>query len=240
MNTMICIAIPVVLQYLILFAQRTYPSIENYIRKRFNSKAKRRIIYRYREDASIFIESKKKDRNDLLQKAVTMYIAHLSKIDNQITFEDADIFFMTLDEEKQLNPMDVMRGINTKNGSNNSQLDKIKRLQITSLPSRETWAKVKNDIYLLISEYSESNMGPRTKESDSSPMRIKEFYFEARNPGGIKRIDSFLEEAKKFYVESLNQEEDNSRYLYVVQNEDRGGNYYNHYNRHTNKSINRS
>jgi len=51
------------------------------------------------------------------------------------------------------------------------------------------------------------------------PQRIKDFYFEARNPGGSDRIDKFLDKAVNWYIESLNQEEDNNRYLYIVQNQ---------------------
>ena len=215
-NTMICLSIPIILQYIVSIRSKLSGYIEKIMMKSFNLMASRHIIYRYRVEGPSCYRTKKANRNDLLQRAVMMYISYISSID-KLQFDDADVSFMALEEENESNSY---HDYHNPKKIGNSQVEELKRLKLLSLPSENIWANLKNDINLLISDgVDQCNM---IKNGDNPlPVQIRrDFYFEAKNPGGSDRIDSFLNEAVDWYINSLNQEEDNNRYLYIVQNQE--------------------
>jgi len=99
-NTIICLAIPIILQYFISIRFRFYPYIEKLMLTSFYPMATRHIIFRYRDETPHWYSTKKPNRNDILQKAVMLYISFISK-EKDLKFKDADISFMALDEANE-------------------------------------------------------------------------------------------------------------------------------------------
>jgi chaperone BCS1 len=212
-NALICLIVPIIISNI----YKLYPYLEKLSIKSLNPVASRNIIYRYRDESPSWYYCKKTNRNDILQKAVMMYISYMTNNDKMIVFDDADVSFMALEAEKESNRYHDYNSYKT----GNSQIEELRKLKRLSLPSENIWAKLKNDIRLLISDGIDQDAAIHSKNGDE-PMpvqRVKNFHFRASNPGGSIRIDNFLDEAVAWYISSLNQEEDNNRYLYIVENQ---------------------
>lgn len=207
-NAVICICIPIFLQCLLSLARNVYDLFEKCMIKSIQNTASRHIIYRYRDESPSWFHKENINRNDILQKAVMMYVSHIH-CSSEIKFDDSDISFIALESEADTNSRKP------------SQLNELRKLRINYLPSENIWANLKNDIRLKISDGIDDQTS-NSRNNGDEPMvlqRVKDFHFRANNPNGSFRIDMFLDEAVDWYIKSLNQVEDNNRYLYIAQNQ---------------------
>jgi chaperone BCS1 len=146
-------------------------------------------------------------RNDILQKAIKLYISHLN-----IKLSDSEVTFV----EKSDNRQDQNRFVN--------QAEKMRSFVFNRMPSDERFAEVRPGLEIMRSERGNPSGGdPNAKKSASSAdknpdMSNVHYYFRAKNPDGDRVIDDFLQECIDWYIKDLDSMNDNNRYLYVLQN----------------------
>jgi len=159
-------------------------------------------------------------RNDLLQKAVTMYVQSL-----KIPLTKAQTHFMAIDDyierkarDQYMEDMGMMRRGMRPKGSD--QAAQLQRLSIVNMPINGEWVLLENGIKLRITEHVEKQ-GEEPPQLDSRPgrggkpqRRSSSLLYEFTG-SSLVLIDEFLAKCVAWYTERLQQEEDTTRYLLV-------------------------
>ena len=227
-NTLVCLAIPFFLQVAMSLASDLYRPLRGWFMRSFWSRRAERVIeFSYYEQTDLWtIDGKNSDRNDLLQKAVSLYISDLCNSigpdgEKRLKLEHAKTDFMALDDSAEKHAQEQRRWNSSSNKEDNSQLAQLKKFQLTNMPVEGEWCQISQQLRFLIDidRQQPQGSGGEGKESQSTKV-IKRYTFSAANPGGVETIEKFLADCVKWYSSQLVQESDNSRYLYIPKNAD--------------------
>lgn len=157
-----------------------------------------------------------KQRNDILQKAITHYLAHNS----HIKYSAANVSFSALKKnDDKRNYWEAE--------SETAALAQLKRFSINLLPQRHTWVEIDNDkgrggelffFFCLLNTYipgiefridhQEEDQG---KKDDAAIKTVTTFRFRAKNPKGSETIDEFLDAVYSWYLERVQDNQDDGR-----------------------------
>ena len=166
---------------------------------------------------SLFLISFYSDRNDILQKAIELYISYLSKnfkSNNSKRYRNARFLFTPKKEDTSTDKgYDDGYGEGTKvaESDENSQYSKLKELELHVVPPLDRWIPIRLDLKF----YQNEEINNRGTERDATLYKKIIYKFQARN---AKVIDDFMKECVDWYLEKLKDLRDDSRYLYVSGN----------------------
>lgn len=148
--------------------------------------------------------SERDQRNNILQKALTMYIGeHCGSFE----YKNANIALMAAKEKGQRN-----ENWDMEYGSTHEQL---KAYAPMTVPPVDEWVDVEKEKGKEV-KFKEAVY--REDEEDGEKKKIEKknrvFMFQAENPDGGKKIDDFISKAFSWYTQTMEEKcKDNSRYM---------------------------
>mmetsp|Transcript_4142 Transcript_4142/g.8985 ORF Transcript_4142/g.8985 Transcript_4142/m.8985 type:complete len:639 (+) Transcript_4142:126-2042(+) len=146
-------------------------------------------------------------RNNILQKAITLYIGELR---DKIHYESAETSLMAAKEAYTMNKdtWDVQYG---------TTADQLSAYSLIDMPMQKNWAEIEDDLMF----YREVVVVDNEESSGSSSNRTKKtiFTFRSTRTDGAKHITSFLQRAFDWYKETIRKTtDDKTKYLYILNN----------------------
>ena len=205
-DMMVCMMIPLFFSGIAsLFATLT-PMIQKWIDsfKIDESYCTKSLDYEFRTTSwgSVYNQGGKEERNNILQKAITIYIGSL-----KLDLVTSKLSFMAVKEKSSYEDYEHKYG---------SNLEQLLQYSICTLPPSEMWIKLREGL-----EFMQQTVEPGDEDKDGkkTTQHLKTtivFTFRSPNPGGEKIIDEFLKDANEFYMEKIKATQDFSRYLYML------------------------
>jgi hypothetical protein len=230
LNTIVCLAIPFVLQLMMMSAKDLYYPLLRFVKKLARREAERVIEYSYWETLDSWKAQPSSNRNDLLQKAVHLYIGHLCNLEGKerLRLDAAKADFTALDDAAEQFANAARRSRNpwsaaSKEAEENSQLAQLRKYRVSHSPTEDEWVHLGPTLRFCINlreRPQNSSSEGRNSGGDGANKITKYYVFRATNPGGSECIEAFMNAALAWYSSRLVQEVDNSRYLYIPRNED--------------------
>lgn len=196
---------------LVSFGQHLNPIIAEIIKawNNKNDKIVRVIEYEFRLTSwgSVVKQNGKEERNNILQKALTLYIAE------QLTvkLDTGNVSLMAVQEKgkRDEDSWEMVYG---------STAEQLKQYSVNILPPMDTWVTLKPYLEFMQSngEEEESKGGGEKNTNPGPKKQTTLFSFKTDRAHGEKYIDDFIKEAFNWYVEKVSSQQDFSRYLYML------------------------
>jgi chaperone BCS1 len=166
-----------------------------------------------------FVNQSGDERNDILQKALKLYIATFIKENPNLSSKlECDINFLTMQNDNCFSNINHQENDQNKN----SELKRFSKLQVAVIPTNNTWMKLKSHLWFrYVESESSSRSNGLSNKFQGDPLsgvttRIISFQFQALAPNGVKRIDDFLQEAIEWYKQKLVTLKNEGHYQYEV------------------------
>lgn len=203
LDMMICMMIPVAFKLLEALFQRANPILNDLMEKlrRSDDVCLKSLDYEFRTNSwgRSFNSGGKEERNNILQKAVMMFIGEMKGLE----MNTSKLSFMAVKEKGQRNEEYEMEY-----GSTVEQLEQYK---VATLPQHGAWIDVAKGL-----RFRQTLIEPNEEGQDKIKKTTIRFEFEGVNPGGAERIDKFIDEAFVAYKNKMKALADHSRYLYML------------------------
>ena len=145
-------------------------------------------------------------RNNILQKALTMYIGETSGASG---YMNANISLLAAKEKghREAGMWEMQYG---------STADQLKMYNVTTLPPKDEWVIVADGVKfreVVDNEEEEDGAeGNKTKLSKKTTL----FMFSSSSEDGAERIDRYIKEAFDWYTREVGKTVDHSRYMYMA------------------------
>ena len=141
-------------------------------------------------------------RNNVLIKAVQLYLdAH------KIAYRNANLQLMSTKQESSSIWAD------SDDEGENTPAGKLKRFKVARKPPKHRWSRISAEgqplVELMVTEH-ENDKGEKAEKTVVTHL----YKFRSTTAGAI---DAFVDKTYEWYIEELKKQEDNSRYLYVMQ-----------------------
>jgi len=207
LDMLICMMIPLVFQAISYVVTNNSALIQTLITQFFSVKEDvyiKTLKYDYCTNSwGSVIRGAKEERNNILQKAITMYIADLKNI----KYETAELSFVAIKESGH-------RDNDTYEMVYGSSADQLKQYSIISLPPNDVYVELEPGLSYMQVFHDGSEEDREGKKNVVKNSIV--FHFKASNPDGEKKIDAFIQKAFDAYVKKVEATQDFSRYLYVM------------------------
>lgn len=214
----VCMMIPLVFKILTLLFERFQPWINEIIESIRQNKnvCLKTLDYEFRMNAWGSVHrAGKEERNNILQKAITLYIAEIK----DLKLENSKISFMAVKEK-------ATRDNESYQMVYGGTVEQLQLYSISTLPQNNVWIELKPGLH-----FRQQTIEPNQEGENKITKNTIRFEFKGDNPDGQKKVDSFIQDAFDWYVERMKAMQDHSRYLYMLvksppavsSNEDGGG-----------------
>jgi len=226
-NILICLCIPIFLKLLLSFGDNFSENCSWALEKVWYGRVTRTIEVKTKENDDSWWGNapKQENRNDLLQKAVSLYIAHIRDSGmNAFPINKGNAMFMAFDDSANAEQNEMKNrwrggGGNKEGEEENSQNSMLKKFSVFVTPSDREEVQLKPNLWFTQRERMtapEAEDGAGGGKRPAVTHKTKTMTFRSVNPGGEKRIDDFLKEAVDYFSSKLAQDKDESRYLYLM------------------------
>ena len=195
----VCMMVPLVMKGLFEAVTNYLPYVFKLVMKLLSSKKQNECIRNIevcKRTVGRSMIGHKDTRNELLQKAVQMYVGSL-----KLNYEECDCRLKTI---KDQNPWDIA-------GSTFEQLEKY---HIVRLPAEGTWCEVQEGIEFKYDlEVTEEGEGSRSTKNNT--MRSL-YQFRCYDADAEAKIDSFIGRCFDHYKEEMRKLESSGRFMYTL------------------------
>ncbi|CAM9590415.1 unnamed protein product [Chrysoparadoxa australica] len=209
LDMVIAMLVPAVVQWLMNTHRSIIPTIMAWLNGMHKKQQFTRCI-RYEEQTSGYYGASRAyrdQRNNILQKAITLYIAQLPKVQ----LDGATVMLVAMKEKKAFDrdSWEPVYG---------STADQLQSYQVTTAPEDGHWVEIEDGLHFMHSNSldEEQNEGRGNNNSSTRSTRVTEQHFRCSREKGSLIIDEFVERAFKWYVEAMSSCEDHSRYMYTL------------------------
>lgn len=205
-DTAMCLLIPLVFSAIATLFTTLTPMIQKWLDSFSVDKAycTKTLDYEFRTTSwgSVINSGGKEERNNILQKAVTIYIGSMD-----LKLLTSKVSYMAVKEKSSYEDYERTYG---------SNVEQLLQYSICTLPPSDTWIELKDGL-----EFMQQTVEPGEEDKEGKKMTQHQkttivFTFRSLNPGGEQVIDAFLKEANEFYMEKIKATQDFSRYLYML------------------------
>lgn len=147
-------------------------------------------------------------RNNILQKAITLYLNEQS-----VAYRDAKLNLVALREKGH-------RDNDTWQMSYGTTADQLKAYRVTTAPQENQWVEIEPGLFFMRgmdvnNEEDKDKGGEGKSQREFSKERIC-FHFRTKLPNGEEVINEWINMAFQWYVTEMEKLQDNSRYMYVL------------------------
>jgi hypothetical protein len=130
----------------------------------------------------------KEERNNILQKAIALYIGELG----DLKLSESQLSFMAVKENSTFND-------DTYEKEYGSTVDQLKQYSINTLPPEDTWIDLIPGLQFRLSIEDDADSKKGKKENFIT--KVETFYdFKSKGPNAEKIIDDFIQVEKNIYV----------------------------------------
>lgn len=150
------------------------------------------------------------ERNNILQKALTLYIGETAGAKN---YKVANVSLLAAKEKG-------IRDESTWDMNYGSTADQLKRYQVTTVPPKDEWVKVSDGIEFKEVEEKDDSSDSENKKERSVEKSTTLFMFRSERSDAGSRIDDYLQAAFHWYTKQVGQEIDPQRYMYMLVNKE--------------------
>jgi chaperone BCS1 len=192
----VCFVIPILVAILSSYQRAATQKLSSLI-ARLRHETIRHVDYVASTD--YYFNLKADNRNNILQKAVTLYLADRKKE----TYRNGLLNLMEPTEKEQ--------SWEDKMNQTNRCSEDLRKLRLAVLPPMSVWERLDDGIYFM--HYEEEQDGASLAEKRT----LFRFSFKCHSRDGAQRIQRLLERCQEQYVRILKQHEDRGRYLFQMQ-----------------------
>ncbi|CAM9104163.1 unnamed protein product, partial [Ectocarpus fasciculatus] len=205
----ICMLIPVFFQFLVQLAQHFQPAF-NRLMAWLNSGGEfytRAIEFECRTTpwGSVIRSNGKEERNNILQKALILYIGELKNIE----YANAKVSLMAVSEKAK-------RDDNTYEMVYGSTADQLSCYSVNIIPPNGHWVTLRENLEFMQNSDEEDAGGNKEGKSDGPRKNVTTYHFKTPKKCGEKMIEDFIQEAFDWYVAKVKANQDHGRYLYML------------------------
>ncbi|CAN0351525.1 unnamed protein product, partial [Ectocarpus sp. 12 AP-2014] len=162
-------------------------------------------------------DSEEGKRNNILQKAILLYIGHLD-----LHYRRSLAFLTAVkqkpaetkgdDEDRYGNPVPKVYG---------GSADQLKRFSINIAPPEQIWVEVDKKNGVWFKQTKDVEKLPETEASSKrssrrAPPTIIDYTFRCAGPEGHEKVKNFITNAYAWYTKEMESTEDNARYMYSL------------------------
>lgn len=220
-DILIALSIPALLKFAVRIYECYKPMIDNYLKKSFYSGSS----YVERElrhvetvtDGYWYSEKEVDNRNDLLQKAILLYLdKEWPRIYHNPKIRNAQI--MLFEDEGETQCEESMKDQTVE--ATNSAGQQLRQYQLINRPQESRWVRIHKT--LMLREDHDEDEGEHQQDGDNrrSPTvhkTTKTFTFRCTDiKNGHEVITDFVSSAYQWYIRRLEANSDDSRYMHVL------------------------
>lgn len=154
---------------------------------------------------SVIRSNGKEERNNILQKAIILYIGELKNIE----YRNAKVSLMAVSEKAK-------RDDNTYEMVYGSTADQLSCYSVNIVPPNGTWVKLRDNLDFMQNMDEEDGGGNKEGKSDGPRKNVTTYHFKCPKQCGEKLIEDFIQEAFDWYVAKVKANQDHGRYLYML------------------------
>lgn len=204
----ICMCIPMVFKFMENLMGKADPMLTRFISlfQQDDKMYTKTLEYEFRTNKwGYTLKSGKEERNNILQKAILLYIADMKGV----KMKTSKMSFIAMQEKGYRDDnYDMVYG---------GTSEQLEQYQVNTVPPYATWIDLDAKTGLRFQQtIAEPDEGGEGKESNR-PMKTNIVYtFQAPNPKGEEVIDAWVNMAFQTYKDKMKSLADHSRYLYML------------------------
>lgn len=190
-DTLLTLLMPIIIAGICTIYKNHYQSVSNYIYNFISKEYQRELVYTDENQDSI-----DNSRNNILQKALIMYISDIYKFNSM----KANIELKAIKEN-------LSRGYHFGEITYGSTTEQLKAYKIYITPPEKYWIKITDKINVYI-QYDYITL-------ENTRIKKTKIFLKCRDIDGSKILDNFINDAFKWYINKMSSIEDINRYMYM-------------------------
>mmetsp|Transcript_4169 Transcript_4169/g.5123 ORF Transcript_4169/g.5123 Transcript_4169/m.5123 type:complete len:582 (+) Transcript_4169:1413-3158(+) len=205
-DLMLCLALPAILKFLFEAFERIAPKVRESFNKHFLSQHyyERQIKYEYRTSSYCNSYSRDGERNNILQKAIKLYLGSKG-----LKFCKSAVSLAAIKEKSKFDHENYERVYG-------GTAEQLRCYNVTNLPASGVWVDISSVAPGVEFKHTSSAVDSNGEDGNKGGKVVEEYSFRSRLPDGDKDIDTLIKLMFEWYVSEMAKCQDLSRYMYVL------------------------
>lgn len=206
LDLMMCLALPALLKFIFEAFEKIVPKVRESFNERFLSQYyyERQIKYEYRTSSYGDSYSRDGERNNILQKAIKLYLGSKG-----LKFSKSAVSLAAIKEKSKFDHENYQRVYG-------GTAEQLRCYNVTNLPAAGDWVDISSVAPGVEFKYTSSAVNSNGEDGSKGGKVVEEYSFRSRCPNGDNDIDTLIETMFEWYVNEMAKCQDLSRYMYVL------------------------